>query len=206
MNKPNDSKPNITKVDVLKGEEGLLLEHSYDGIHELDHVLPSWWVWIFIGSIIFSVWYAGYYMTGLGPSPHEELKTALATIEAMKPDRLAAPSEEDEANLIAALKDPEKQKKGSEVYMGKCMACHGDKGQGLIGPDLTDDYWIHGTGTAKEIAKSISEGVPDKGMPPWGPILTPGELIETVAFIRSIHGTNPAGAKPPQGELHELKE
>ena len=193
------------KVEVLKGEEALLLDHDYDGIHELDHVLPRWWVWIFIGTAIFAAWYAGYYMSGHGPSPREELAASLAKIEAMKPAP-APPGEGDEAALLAALKDPAKQKHGLEVYMGKCVACHGDKGQGLIGPNLTDDYWIHGVGTAKDIAKVIAEGIPEKGMPPWGPILTPDELRDTVAFIRSLHASKPAGAKPPQGEMHELKE
>ena len=204
MNKPVD--PNKqTKVDVLKGEEALLLDHNYDGIHELDHVLPSWWVGIFVATILFSAWYVGYYMSGHGPNPQQELAASLAEIEAMKPVA-APPSEGDEAALLAALKDPEKQKHGLEVYMGKCVACHGDKGQGLIGPNLTDDYWIHGVGTAKDIAKVIADGVAEKGMPPWGPILTPDELRDTVAFIRSLHASNPAGAKPAQGEHHELKE
>ena len=203
MNKPSDT--GTPKVEVLKGEEGLLLDHDYDGIHELDHMLPRWWVWIFVGTVIFAVWYVGYYMSGHGPSPREELEASLAKIDAMKP--AAAPSSGgDEAALLAALTDPAKRKSGQEVYMGKCLACHGDKGQGLIGPNLTDDYWIHGAGTPQDIAKVISEGVADKGMPPWGPILTPDELRDAVAFIHSIHGSNPAGAKPPQGELHARKE
>lgn len=201
MSKHIDS--NSSESGVLKGEEGLLLKHSYDGIHELDHVLPTWWVWLFNATIVFAVGYAAYYMTGIGPSSTEELATTMAKIEAMRP---AAGGGGDEAALLAALTNPEMQQKGHEVYMGKCMACHGEKGQGVIGPNLTDDYWIHGTGTPQDIVKAIVEGFPDKGMPPWGPLMTTEEIQQAVAFIYSIHGSNPAGAKPPQGELHAKKE
>ena len=82
------------------------------------------------------------------------------------------------------------------------VACHGDKGQGGIGPNLTDDYWLHG-GKLAQIAATITNGVSDKGMPPWGPMLS-GEQIKSLAvFVKSLHGTNPPGAKAPQGELEK---
>jgi cytochrome c oxidase cbb3-type subunit III len=199
-----DSK-NTNETGVLKGEEALLLDHDYDGIQELDHPLPRWWLGILYSSIIFAAWYTGYYMSGRGPTPQQELAVALAKIEAMKP-AASSSGGNDAAALLAATKDPAKVKHGSEVFIAKCFACHGDKGQGVVGPNLTDDYWIHGQGTIVEIAEVVTQGIADKGMPPWGPLLTPDEIRDVVAFVRTLHGTNPANPKAPQGEKQEFKE
>ena len=94
---------------------------------------------------------------------------------------------------------------GGKIYSARCASCHGDKGQGIIGPNLTDDYWIHGDGSIPAILKVMNEGVPDKGMPPWKGVI-PAELEDDVAaYVYSIYGTNPPGAKAPQGELIERK-
>lgn len=205
-NQPNQNPPN----QILQDERELLLDHNYDGIQELDHPLPRWWVWLFYATMIFAGLYTAYYMAGPGPTLREELDVALKKIEALKPQ--PAPGGGDgnsdglgDGVLAALLTQPEHVNAGGTVFTGKCAACHGDKGQGLIGPNLTDDHWLHGTGKLSEIAAVIRDGVPDKGMPPWGPILTPDELKDVTVFIRSIHGTNPPGAKEPQGTLHALQ-
>lgn len=201
----SDKNPSTSSQEnvILSDEKALLLDHNYDGIQELDHPLPSWWLAILYITIVFSVVYMAYYMTGWGPTLTEEMNQQLAEIEAKKP---AAPEGGMASDvLLAAIQDPSKIAAGKGVYDGKCAACHGDKGQGLIGPNLTDDHWIHGTGSPADVAKVISEGVPDKGMPPWGPVITPDELVEVTAFIRSIHGSNPPNPKEPQGELHEFQ-
>lgn len=192
-----------SKVDVFKSEEGLLLDHNYDGIKELDHMLPRWWVWLLYATIIFAAWYSGYYMSGMGPTPQQELEVELKRIEALRPPP-APTGDSGAAALLAAVGDPEKIKNGKAVYDGKCVACHGDAGQGLIGPNLTDDFWIHGKGDLPSIAKVIAEGVAEKGMPPWGPVLTADETRDVVVFIHSIHGTNPPGAKTAQGEKYDF--
>lgn len=196
-----------SKTEILSGEEKLLLDHDYDGIKELDHVLPRWWLGILYATIIFSAWYVGYYMSGYGPSSREELAIAMKEIEMKKTSSSPQPTagNEDEM-LLAAYQDPQKIKHGGEVYAGKCIACHGDKGQGVVGPNLTDDFWIHGKGTLKDIASVVASGVLDKGMPPWSETLTPEELKDVVAFVHSLHGTNPPGAKAAQGEKQEFKD
>ncbi len=193
------------KNTILKDEENLVLDHNYDGIQELDHPLPNWWLWIFYLTTIFGAFYAGYYLSGYGPTLRDELSVAMQEIEAVKSQKPSGDGETTDASLLALVQNPEKVKHGSEVFTGKCAACHGDKGQGLIGPNLTDDFWIHGAGQLTQIAKVISEGVAEKGMPPWGAVLTPDELQDVTAFIRSIHGSQPAGAKEPQGESHPLE-
>ena len=193
-------------VEILKGEEDLLLDHNYDGIHELNHVLPKWWLGILYGTILFAAWYMGYYMSGHGPTSRQELAADLRAIEALKPAATNGTPESDKQNLLAAFKNPARLKQGQEVFSGKCLACHGDKGQGLIGPNLTDDFWLQGKGTLQDIAEVVTIGVPEKGMPPWGPVLTNDELADVVEFVRSIRGSNPAGAKASQGIKQESQD
>lgn len=191
------------KNTILKDEQSLLLDHSYDGIQELDHVLPRWWIWLFYVTVIFSAWYMGYYMSGKGPSPQEELAIAMKEIEVLKAKNSAPSSEANEQVLNAVFSDPAKVKQGSEVFTAKCAACHGDKGQGVVGPNLTDNNWIHGKGSLSDIADTVGKGVPEKGMPPWGAVLTPDELQNVTAFVKSLKGTNPPGGKGPEGQAYE---
>lgn len=197
----SDNKNNSDKNVILKGEEALLLDHNYDGIQELDYPLPKWWLGILYLTIAFSFVYVGYYMVGPGPSLRDELDSSIEKLEALAPP--TSGGDQDEDNLRAAINDPESAKRGQVVFAGKCMACHGDKGQGVIGPNLTDDNWLHGNAQASDLAKVIKDGIADKGMPPWGPILTSAEVVDVIAFIRSIHGSNPPGAKEPQGDKKE---
>lgn len=196
----SDDKPHNSNDESVK-----ILDHNYDDIRELDHPLPRWWLGIFFLTIVFSVFYVGYYMLGSGPSSLQELRTSMSEIAARKPPETANTSPSAEV-LLAAVKDPAKLKHGAEVFAGKCLACHGDKGQGLIGPNLTDDFWLHGKGTLLDVQTVVANGVPEKGMPPWAAILTPEEMIDVVAFVHSLHGTNPANAKAPQGEKQEFKD
>ena len=187
-----------TENQILSDEQALLLDHEYDGIQELDHPLPRWWLWLFYISIVFSIFYCGYYLTGIGPTLREELEITMQEIEARKPKQVESEGPTDET-FLALLSQPDRLKNGQEVYMGKCAACHGDKGQGLIGPNLTDNHWLHGTGRPTEIAATIRTGVPPKGMPPWEGLLTNDELMNVTAYIMSIRGTNPPGTKAPEG-------
>ena len=176
------------------------MDHNYDGIHELDHPLPSWWLATFYISIVFAVLYSAYYLTGIGPTLIEELQISMEIIDQKKP---AEAADADESAILASLHDPVRLKNGAVVFAGKCAACHGDKGQGVIGPNLTDKYWLHG-GQPGEIAKVIGDGVLEKGMPPWKAILSPDELVDVSAFVKSLLGTNPPGGKEAQGELVEI--
>lgn len=196
MSNENKNEP---KNIILKDEEHLVLDHNYDGIQELDHPLPRWWVWLFYLCIIFSVFYAGYYMVGPGPTSAQELEMALAEIDSKKAPSPGDAAETDET-FVAWMMEEANVQSGHDIYNAKCAACHGDKGQGLVGPNLTDDHWIHGGGKLTAIAKVIREGVLDKGMPPWNQLLKPDEVKSTIAFIIKMHGSNPPGAKPAQGD------
>lgn len=194
------------KFEVAPGDEPHLLSHNYDGIRELDHPLPRWWLMIFYATIVFSVFYAGYYMTGIGPSQSEEHSIAMKAIEAKRPPEAPAPVGGEDSLVLAAFKDPSRLSSGKNIYLSKCAACHGQNGEGGIGPNLTDAYWIHGQGSPGDVLTMVRKGVPEKGMPGWAELLKPAEQLEVTAFVRSLHGTNPPGAKAAQGELHETKE
>ncbi len=171
--------------------------HVYDGIVENDNPLPGWWTWSFLIAIIFAFHYFIHYQIAGGPTLTDELNIAMKELE----DRKAHAPQilETEESLLAEIKKPGAVELGAAQYAGKCAACHGEHLQGLIGPNLTDSFWIHGNGSTVDVIKVVREGVPAKGMPPWHGILKKDEMYGVVAFIRSKYGSQPAGAKEPQG-------
>lgn len=191
--KKNDKDLNV----ILDDERSILLDHNYDGIEELDHPLPSWWQGAFYLTIIFGVIYFVYFSLAGGPTQDQELQKDLEQIAKLAPAPSAAG--DVEAKIVAALKDADVLAKGRTAFIGKCVACHGDAGQGIIGPNLADNHWIHGDGTPGAILKVVTDGVAEKGMPPWGPVLSADEMVQVVVYVASLRGTNPAGAKAPEG-------
>ncbi len=177
-----------------------LLDHEYDGIREYDNPLPRWWQWLFYGSIIFAAIYTPYYLLGYGDTNEARYQAELAAAAAARP----APQTQPGAGLPAVVLDmgPEAAAAGGEIFAANCAPCHGPLGQGVIGPNLADRYWIHG-GTAADIVTVITEGVPEKGMVPWKSVLNPSKIHQVTAFVLSLAGTNPPNPKAPQGELYE---
>ncbi|WP_413587490.1 cbb3-type cytochrome c oxidase N-terminal domain-containing protein [Bdellovibrio sp. HCB274] len=173
--------------------------HEYDGIIELDNNLPTWWLWLFFLTIIFGALYYLHYEIAGGLTLKDELAIHMAELEKQKSEHEAAAPAETEDALLAAF-DKIDANMGAAVFTSKCAACHGQALQGLIGPNLTDHFWIHGKGTRMDIVKVIREGAPEKGMPPWGTSLKREELYATAKYIMSKLDSKPTGAKPPQGE------
>lgn len=174
--------------------------HEYDGIRELDNPLPGWWLTTFYLTVIFAVIYWVYYQFGSGPTSEEYLMKdmeSIQTLQAKVEDTMQITSED---SLLALVNDQEALSAGKAEYIIKCAACHGAEAQGLIGPNMTDDYWIHGDGSITSILKIANEGVLDKGMPPWKGVIDVKLLEKVSVYIYSIRGSNPPGAKPPQGE------
>lgn len=185
-----------------KKEDELLDDHNYDGIQEYDNPMPRWWVNLFWATIVFSVFYCIYYMLGFGPSHLDEYQQELSVASAKTaPSGDSSASEEQSIleQLVKGAKSEATIASGKSIFGAKCMMCHGDKAQGLIGPNLTDEQWIHG-GSLEEIFHIVNVGVAEKGMIPWEGQLSLEERIAVVAFIRSIQGTNIPG-KAPEGEI-----
>jgi cytochrome c oxidase cbb3-type subunit 3 len=173
-----------------------LLEHSYDGIQEYDNPLPRWWVWIFYATIAFAIVYA-FDPTGTirGPGRVKEYQQQLADAARRWPQGSGGV---DAAALVAASKDASVLAAGKAVFGTNCTPCHGPDGGGVIGPNLTDNYWLHGN-TLPEIYKTVNEGVLAKGMPNWGKLLKPDQVTAVVVYVKSLEGTTPKTPKAPQG-------
>ena len=175
-----------------------LLPHAQDGIEEYDNPLPGWWVWIFWVTIVFSLGYWAYYQLGPGPSVFAVYEAEMREAAARRPAAPTVGAVSDQA-LLTLQKSAGALAKGKEIFAGKCMPCHGDRGQGTVGPNLTDDYWVHG-GRPGEIYRTITEGVPEKGMVPWKTQLSPDEIAAVTAYIGTLRGTSPPKPKPPEGQ------
>lgn len=183
-------------------QDQIIQGHSYDGIMEYDNPMPAWWVWIFIGSVAFSIVYVlGIHTFGFINTYEEDLNNSLEDLATIRANYEAAQPAfiVDEETIGAYVGNAEKIAAGAVNYATVCAACHGDVGQGLIGPNLTDEYWIKGN-TNTAIYTIISQGSLEKGMPPWEGAFSPEQRAELVAFVRSLYGTNPPGAKAPEGE------
>lgn len=174
--------------------------HMYDGIEELDNTLPEWWINSFYITILFAIGYFTYYCLGEGPTLLKEYRHVKDAYEYAQLSTQNSIKVATETELRALLKDPSRIKEGRSIFQSKCTSCHGPQGQGGIGPNLTDDYWIHG-GKMTDILSVVTKGVLDKGMPPWGSILKQEELYSVVAFVKSLGGTHPPNPKAPQGIL-----
>ena len=175
-----------------------LREHDFDGIQEYDNDLPRWWIWLFVLTVIFSIIYPFIYDFGPGQFASETVDAEMLAIRQSKEAIKAKSGEITEDLLLKLTTDSKILADGQLIYSTRCLPCHGDKGQGLIGPNLTDQNWIHG-GKITDIHKVISDGVLAKGMLAWKDQLTPEQLNSVVAFVWSIHGTNPPNPKAPEG-------
>ena len=178
-----------------------LLEHDYDGIQELDNDLPPWWLYLFYITIAWSVVYLlHYHVLGTGDLQEAEYLAEMQAAEKKQQElRLERAREGAAAALTTQLSDEASLASGKAVYTQHCLACHGAFGEGGVGPNMTDEYWIHG-GNMTDVVNTILDGVPAKGMISWRPILKPQEVTEVASYILSLQGTNPANAKAPEGE------
>ncbi|MBN9299522.1 MAG: c-type cytochrome [Filimonas sp.] len=186
-----------------KEEKDLLLDHDYDGIRELDNKLPPWWLYGFYVCIIFAVVYLWRYeVAHSAPSSQEEFKMAMEEAEKQKEAYLAKAANNIDENSVKQMTDTDDLEAGKKVFTTTCAVCHKADGGGMVGPNLTDDYWLHG-GSIKDVFKTIKYGVPDKGMQSWKDNFSPKQIAQLASYVKSLHGTNPPGAKEPQGELYK---
>jgi cytochrome c oxidase cbb3-type subunit III len=191
----------LTRTKDIEQESDILLEHDYDGIHELDNVLPPWWVNLFYATIIFSLIYLIRYhvMDGYTQAQEFEQEVELANLEIEK-NKAANPVEEVTADKVTLLTDAESLAKGKEIYTNACAACHKPDGGGVVGPNLTDEFWINGGGI-KNVFKLIAEGSKNNPtMVAWGKTLGTQDVQKVASYVLSLQGTKPTGAKPAEGE------
>ena len=175
--------------------------HEADGIQELDNQLPRWWVLLFYFSIVFAFLYLMYYhVLGFGQGPHDKYQSEVARAEARIAAREAR-SALDFDYSVPALDDPTLAR-GAEIYAANCASCHHSTGKGLIGPNLTDAYWIHGA-TFDDTMRVIAEGVTEKGMQAWKNLLSRDQRHAVASYISSLRGSDPDSPREPQGDFVE---
>jgi cytochrome c oxidase cbb3-type subunit III len=186
------------EIDTLTNDR-LLSDHEYDGIRELDNDLPSWWIWLFVITIVFSIVYLERLWIFKADSLIQEKEYEREMVMAYEA-RLAMA----DANFeIAVLTDPTSLASGKDIWIKLCAVCHLVDGGGLVGPNMADNYWIYGN-TAEDMFNIVTEGVIEKGMIPYKDQLSPRNRLEVVSYIiEEIVGSTPANPKEPEGELIE---
>ena len=196
----------LTSSKEIEREDDIMLDHDYDGIKELDNVLPPWWVYLFYGTIIFAaVYLVRFHIVGDYTQAEEFNKEVeLAALEKSKLPK--DPADEVSYETVVALTDATSLAKGKEIFTNACAACHKADGGGLVGPNLTDDHWINGGGI-KNIFKLISEGSKNNpSMVSWKNNLSSKDIQSIASYILTLKGSNPQGAKAPEGKIWKETE
>lgn len=183
----------------ISEEKDMMLEHDFDGITELDNPTPVWFNAMFYGSILFAITYMlNYHVFEWSPLQTEEYAIEMKAAEASKIASLAKAGNLIDETSVKVDSDAGVLAAGKAVYVQNCIACHAPDGGGTVGPNLTDDFWIHG-GTVNSIFKIIKYGAPEKGMIAWEKTLTAKQTSDVSNFILSLKGTKPANPKEAQG-------
>lgn len=191
----------LTRSTPVEKEEEIDLDHSYDGIRELDNKLPPWWLWGFYITIAWAVIYmVRTHVLDVEPTPREEYEIAMAEAEKQKEEYMKTQENMVDEKTVTLLTAESALKEGQQLFNKHCAVCHQKDGGGSVGPNLTDQYWIHGN-KISDIFSTIKYGVPEKGMISWQDQLNPQQMQKVASFVKSLEGTTPADPKEPQGDL-----
>ena len=194
----------FNKSVSIDKEQDVQLDHDYDGIKELDNALPPWWIYGFYFTILFAgVYMYRYHISKSSPLQVEELAIEKIQAEKDKVAFMATLANNVDETSIAYNPTAELLTEGKVIFVKNCVSCHGPEAQGAsIGPNLTDEYWIH-KGGIKDIFKTIKNGVQEKGMIPWGQQLSNAQIAAAATFIKSLQESHPTNPKAPQGDKYE---
>lgn len=182
-------------------EKDIIRPYVVDGIEEYDNPMPPWWVAMFKLTVIFGFFYM-IWVHWFGWNKLDDELLAEQTLYAEAQAQHTASAASSGADFAQRAADPKLIADGKDIFLANCGPCHGNSGEGIVGPNLTDNFWLHG-GSPAEIVNVIAKGVPDKGMVAWANILGVTKIEAVAAYVLSLKGTNPPNAKAAQGE--ELK-
>lgn len=183
----SDNKEQLETKEQLTG-------HSYDGIQEYDNPLPAWWSWIFVLTTFFAFC---YFLLDIAPGGDISAKASYErdVAEDLKRQMAGGLLTPDAKTIFNLSQDPETRAIGAAIFAGNCVACHNRDGSGLIGPNLTDDYFIH-VRKIEDIADVVTKGRNNLAMPAWGNRLSPNEIVQVSAFVASLRGQNKPSHSP----------
>ena len=191
----------LTRSKEMEREEDIMLDHDYDGIKELDNVLPPWWVYLFYGTIVFALVYMIRFHVMNEYDQEQEFKNEVELAELEKSKLPKSAADEISYETVVAVTDATSLAKGKEIFNNACAACHKADGGGLVGPNLTDKHWINGGGI-KNIFKLISEGSKNNpSMVAWKANLSATDIQSVSSYILTLEGSNPPDAKAAEGEI-----
>jgi cytochrome c oxidase cbb3-type subunit III len=191
----------MSKDKTRLNDDNMIEGYEYDGITELDNPCPDWLMYIFYFTVFLAVFFLGYHFGS--NSKKEILESYMKKLQNAQTQAVEQVPEVSESELVALLQKPAELTSGEEIFKDKCALCHGEFGEGLIGPNLIDNYWMHGKGKISDIATTIRSGVPDKGMAAWKDRIPEENILQIAAYIKSLKGTQTENAKEPEGELIE---
>jgi cytochrome c oxidase cbb3-type subunit 3 len=197
--KSDNTPPLIPDEDAYA--DVVIAGHTYDGIKEYDNPMPGWWVWTFVATVVFGVFYwVGITFFDWVPTYEDDLVASRAELMEIRQAYAVAnpPFVADAEGLALLIGDPAQIASGAELYATVCAACHGDQGQGLIGPNLTDAYAVHSMENTN-VYSIIAAGLPEAGMPPWEAVFSAEEMGALVAYVQALR-ENPVEGKEPEGE------
>jgi cytochrome c oxidase cbb3-type subunit 3 len=192
----------LTDVVPIEEEESILLDHDYDGIKELDNNLPPWWKYGFYLTIVTGVIYLlHFHVFKTGDLQGKEYDNAMVQAKIEVDEFMKTSANNVDENTVKVLTEASDITAGKDLFIANCVACHGKGGEGTVGPNLTDEYWIHG-GSIKDLFKTLKYGWVEKGMKSWKDDLSPIQMAQVSSYIRTLKGTNPPNPKAPQGDLY----
>ncbi len=191
----------LVAAKPIEEEHEILMDHDYDGIKELDNKIPPWFSYLFYTTIIIAIIYMlNYQVFKTGMSQAEEYNAEMKEAALMQEELERSGTFLNEKN-VTLLTAKDQIQDGEKIFKTNCVACHRDDAGGAVGPNLTDNYWIHGGGI-KNVFTTIKYGVPSKGMVTWQNTLSPKEIQQVASYVISLKGSNPVNPKPPQGNLY----
>lgn len=191
----------LTRSKAIEEEADVLLDHDYDGIKELDNVLPPWWVYLFYGCIVFAFIYLVRFHVVGDYDQKQEYEIAMAEAAKEHEEYLKTAPDLINVDNVELLTDAASISEGKKIFDANCVACHGANLQGGIGPNLTDANWINGGGV-KNIFKIISSGsTTNPVMAPWKEVIKGSDIQKVASYIISLKGSNPSDAKAPEGDV-----
>jgi cytochrome c oxidase cbb3-type subunit 3 len=192
----------LTDAVAIEEEDSIMLDHDYDGIKELDNNLPPWWKYGFYLTIVVAIVYLiNYHVIGTGDLQGKEYEKEIAQAKLEVDEFMKTSANNVDENTVKLLTEATDIATGKDLYIVNCVACHGKGGEGTVGPNLTDDYWLHGA-SIQDLFKTLKYGWVEKGMKAWKEDLSPMQMAQIASFIKTLKGTNPPNPKSPQGDLY----